>query len=197
MTSAKVKQPVKVVDIVVVALGSALYAVLAVASIIFRFFPGSTVWWNPSIVIGSFGVWFGIWGVLPGFFGTLLFEPVYGTPLYVAAFYGIANLVEPLIPAVVFKELKLDIGLRDKKSLTAWIISGVIVGPFLAAFLGNLTSAIFGIISWQVAFSFVIFTWWIGVALPELIGGTLLLRYMSPFVSKTSLYVNGLVRRSR
>jgi len=133
-----VRKGVQPIHLVILALASAVCTVLAIISV--QLFPVLTIPGVSGLFLAAgfyvpFGLWFGIWGALAGGVSGFMLIAT-GTPLPLASFFFVADFLEPLVPLVAFRALKLDVGLRDRKSLIGYILFGVVGGGLASAFVG-------------------------------------------------------------
>lgn len=138
-----------------------------------------------------FGLWFGIWGCIAGGISGFLLI-LTGTPLPLAVFFFFADFLEPLVPLIVFRSLKLDVGLRDAKSFVAYLVAGVVGGGLVSALIGPagivVTASLDPSAYWP---TFV--PWFIGDMIVIAIVGIPLLIALTPVVKRTAAYVKGIV----
>ena len=174
-------------EIVIMALCSAIYAVLGIAGAVFSIAPGGvTLFYLPAIFIIPAAIWFGVWGVLGALFGTLLFSPYFGYGFALGGALAIVDLASPGITGVMTRILKVDATLRHLRSyLTYAVIVGVAAA--IEAVVGTLVLWKAGLYS-PGAVLFGILVWWTGVVSAALILSPILLRVLTPFFRRTGLF---------
>jgi len=184
-------------QIAIIALSTAVYSLLNWFGAAFQVVPGASLIYPATAAAVVFSLWFGFWGALGAYFGTIIGGFAWGSPIYVGLTGGLHDMIEGLIPALVFYALHLDRGLRDKRSLLFYVIFGCIVGTAANAVLGNLNFVLWGVLPLKaVLVGF--WSWWAADAVAAVVLGIPLLRFLTPYVEKTSLYHEGfLVRRFR
>lgn len=182
-------------QIVIIAITTAVYALLGLFGSAFQIAPGVSLVYPATAIAVVFSIWFGGWAVIGVYIGTII-GGLSWAPVVVNSTGAFTTILEGLIPALVFygtSSLKKD--LSDKKSLVAYIIFAVIIGTFACSFLGNLNYTLWGYQTMEYTFSVGIWVWWLGDAVAALVLGLPILKFMSPYVMKTSLYHEGFLRR--
>ena len=133
--------------------------------------------------------------MLGAYFGTIIGGFAWGSAVHVNLTGGIHDMLEGLIPALVFFSLRLDRGLRDRKSTVLFIVFGCVLGTAVNALLGNLNYVLWGVLPLDAAL-FGFWSWWLADMIAAVVLGIPILRFLTPFVERTSLYHEGfLVRR--
>ncbi|MCD6513684.1 MAG: hypothetical protein J7L07_02055 [Candidatus Odinarchaeota archaeon] len=178
--------------IVVAALNSGIYYVLGTFGTLFQPIPGVSVIYPASGYASATGIWFGFWGVLGPIIGTILSAPFWGYSIPVAIAFGVlAGMWDALIPAIVWRVMKLDPMLRDKRSIIMYIIFGSIVNTFIDAFGGMIVSIAIGWYTPEFAFTVAIWPWFIADAVACLTLGVLMLKLLTPYIERSGLYFEG------
>jgi len=193
------KGPIKfgALEIIIIALSSAIYAVLGVISASFVIVPGLPLFYMPEGFIIAATLWFGGWAGIGAFFGTLFASPFYGQGYDLGVLYGLADLIVPFVGAILLRKLKVDIGLRNAKSFILFIIFGSIVNVIIEAFVGNLVSYAVGFYTLEFAFTVGVFTWFTGSFTGTAVIGGILLRALTPYFEKSPLYSPVLFKRKQ
>jgi integral membrane sensor domain MASE1 len=174
-------------EIVIMALCSAIYAILGIAGAVFSIAPGGvTLFYLPAIFIIPAGIWFGVWGVLGALFGTLLFSPYFGYGFALGGALAIVDLASPGITAIATRLLKVDAALRHLRSYITYAVI-VAIAAAIEAVVGTLVLWKAGLYS-PGAVPFGILVWWTGVISAALILSPILLRVLTPFFKRTGLF---------
>lgn len=188
------------VQIVIVALSSAIYAVLGIAGATFSVAPGGIViFYLPAIFIYPAAIWFGIWGVLGAFFGTLLFSPFFGYGFALGLSFALVNMVSPLIVGVGQRSLRLDpTVVKTRRDFVTYAVI-LVIACAIEAVIGNAILYAFALTSLE-GLPFSTFVWWTGEVTAGLILSPILLRILTPQFQRTGLFHEkffGVQRRAR
>jgi hypothetical protein len=100
-----------------------------------------------------FALWFRGWGVLAAYLGCMIgstIAPFLG--LIDNAVFSVADLLQALIPAVVFAFTSADPALRSPRDWAYFLAFAVLVATLAGAVWGAYTLAFFGIVSWGSAY---------------------------------------------
>jgi len=185
-------------QVAIVALGTALYSVMNWLSASFQTVPGATLVFPATAVAITFSMWFGFWGALGAYFGTIIGNFAWGTAVHVGITGGVHDMIEGLIPALVFyaagDRLRRDLG--DARSLATYVVFGVVLGTGVNALLGNLNYVLWGLQPLGAIWAG-LWTWWLGDAIAAAVLGIPLLRFLTPFVERTALYHETFFARRR
>jgi hypothetical protein len=174
-------------QIAIIALSTALYAVLNWFSAAFQVVPGASLVFPATAVAIVMTMWFGFWGALGAYFGTIIGNFAWGTSVQVSITGGIHDMIEGLIPAAVFYALNLRRDLGDRRSLAAYVVL-VVIATGVNALLGNLNYVLWGLQTVDYALTVGIWPWWLADLVAGLVLGIPLLRFLSPFVRRSGLY---------
>ncbi len=182
-------------QIAIIVVTTAVYALLSLTGAAFQIAPGVSLVYPATAAAIVFSIWFGIWGVIGVYFGTLIGGLAWA-PILVNMTGGFTTILEGLIPALIFytfTNLKKD--LTDKRSLVAYLIFAVVLGTFACSLLGNLNYTLWGYQTMEYTWTVGIWVWWLGDAVAALVIGIPILRLMTPYVQRTSLYHQGFIAR--
>ncbi len=150
-----------------------------------------SLFWPGQAVQALGGVWFGGWGVIAGMFFPFISNALSGSaPIPISAAYLPANFLQGFLAAAGFRWLKADPRLVTVKDWLVWIILGVLVANFLGAFWGTYVLTWFGLIT-EAARPTALLGWFIGNTVPSLIFGSILLKFVSPMIVRTPVFVKG------
>lgn len=163
------------------------YYLLARVSQTFAIDPGNvSPIWLPSGVMFALALRYGI-GIWPGIFLGALFGNVWSyidsANLLDAIIAGVFNGVGDSICVVgaasaIYHLTNTNNPLHRKSHFSAFILLGVILGPFISALFGVLGLSIFGFLSYDYL-NITFFTWWIGDAVGVLVLGPLLITWFN------------------
>ncbi len=199
MGDSQKKGPIKfgALEVIIIALSSAIYAVLGVISASIIIVPGLPLFYAPEGFILPATLWFGGWAGIGAFFGTIFASPFYGQGYDLGVLYGLVDLIVPFVGAFFIKRFKADIGLRSAKSFAIFFVFGTVVNVLIEAFFGNLVSYGVGFYTLEFALTAGIFSWFIGSFTGTLVIGGILLRALSPYFEKSPLYSPTLFKRKQ
>ena len=144
----------------------------------------------PVAIMLLFTLWFGAYGAiaayLGNFFGAGLLS---GVPLEVSLYWSFASLWQVLIPLIAFRVFDANVGIENRRDLFHLILFGVIINNVVGAAWGAYTLAAGNVItSSQVMGTFSV--WVIGNIAVTLLIVPFALRYFTPKVRKSKLFVN-------
>lgn len=182
-------------QITIIVITTAVYALFSLFGSAFQIAPGVSLVYPATAIAVVFSMWFGIWAVIGVYIGTIIGGLTWA-PILVNSTGAFTTILEGLIPALVFygsTRLKKD--LSNKNSLIAYFVFAVLLGTFACSLLGNLNYTLWGYQTMEYTFSVGIWVWWLGDAVAALVIGVPLLRLMTPYVMKTSLYHQGFIQR--
>ena len=182
-------------EVIIISLSSAIYAILGVISASITIVPGLPLFYAPEGFILPATLWFGGWAGIGAFFGTILASPFYGQGYDLGVLYGLCDLVVPFIGAYAIRKLGADIGLRNVKSFVIFLVFGTIVNVLIEAFFGDLVSYYAGFYAFGFALTAGVFFWFTGSFSGTLVIGGILLRALTPYFEKSPLYSPTLFRR--
>lgn len=151
--------------------------------------PGSSGLYFVVAFMIAFALWFGGWGVIAAYLGCFLGAGLLGdVPLNVNLYWSAANIWQVLIPLAAFKVFNADVGLRTKRDFVIFLIFGWLLNNVIGAGYGASMLAVGGIVSWDDVPG--IFTGWlIGNLIVTIVITPLLLKYITPYIKKTGLFV--------
>ncbi len=193
------KGPIKfgALEVIIIALSSAIYAILGVISASFVIVPGLPLFYAPEGFVLPATLWFGGWAAIGAFFGTIFASPFYGQGYDLGTLYGLVDLIVPFVGAYSIKKLGADIGLRNAKSFVIFVVFGTVVNVAIEAFFGNLVSYAVGFYTFEFALTVGIAVWFAGSFTGTLVIGGILLRALTPYFEKSPLYSPGLFKRKQ
>jgi hypothetical protein len=144
----KVKRKVTWMHIVTFVFATAVAYVLAVvSSLIFPVLgaPGVSALYVAAAVYVPLGVWMGMWGALAGYF-SCLFLGLYpsGYTLVQSIVWSFADFIEALIPALLFRALRIDPDFTVKRGWAAKIFPLLISLGTIILLLGVVVQVLWG-----------------------------------------------------
>jgi hypothetical protein len=139
-----------------------------------------------------FTLWFGAYGAIAAYAGTLIGSGLLSTnqaiPADVAIYWAIAGLLQVLIPLVAFRAFNVDLTLANRRDWTLLLLFGVLINNIVGAAWGASTLAFGKVIAANQTGS--VFTLWlIGNIIVTIIIVPIALRYLTPKVQKSKLFV--------
>ncbi len=134
----------------------------------------------------AFTLWFGMWGAIAAYIGCFIGAGMStGLQPGVNAYWSLADLWQVLIPLIAFRISGADVGLKTKRDFLIFLVFGVVLNNIVGAGWGAITFAAGGI-SWRQD----IFVGWLtGNLIVTIVITPLLLRYITPHIKKSGLYV--------
>jgi len=144
----------------------------------------------PVAIMLLFTFWFGAYGAISAYVGTFFGAGLLsGIPFDVSIYWAFANLWQVLIPLIAFRVFDANVGIENSRDLFHLILFGVIINNVIGAAWGAYTLAAGHVIpTTQVMGTFT--TWVIGNIVITLLVVPLALRYFTPKVRKSKLFVN-------
>ncbi len=144
---------------------------------------GVTGFWPAVIVQVAGGIWLSALGVVVGALFPFISNTYAGAPLIVSFLYLPSNIVQGLIPYLVFKKLGLDPALRSLRSLIHFLWSGVFVNNALGVILATSMIMVSGLQLFANPYLFAR-TWFLGNTIPMLFIGPPTLMILSPLLER-------------
>jgi len=139
-----------------------------------------------------FTLWFGAYGGIAAYAGTLIGSGLLSTnpaiPIDVAIYWSIAGLLQVLIPLVALRSFEWDPGLETRRDWTLLLLFGVLINNVVGAAWGAYTLALGNVITSSQIGS-VFSAWLIGNIIVTILIVPLALRYFTPKVRKSKLFV--------
>jgi integral membrane sensor domain MASE1 len=195
MKSQIMKPRIGAQEVALVAMSAAIYYALAVVASVIMIIPGVTLFYYPEATAMVTVMWFGIWGALAAWIGTILLSPFYGYGYPIGAMFGFFSFYGPLIAGIILRKLHIDLTLKDKRSFIWWILIAAVIAPAIEGAGGVLVFILEGWYTWQFAYTYGWFLWWFGEVTAVGIIGTILMRVLSKFIMRSSLFHKGLIYR--
>ncbi len=134
----------------------------------------------------AFTLWFGVWGAIAAYIGCFIGAGMTaGMTPNINAFWSLADLWQVLIPLIAFRTSGADVGLKTKRDFLIFLIFGLVLNNVMGAGWGAITFAPGGILWKQDIFA----GWLIGNLIVTIIITPLLLRYITPYIKRSGIYV--------
>lgn len=183
------------IQIAIVAMSTAIYTVLGVFAAGFTIVPGVTAFYTPEAFIMPAVMWFGVWGALGAFFGSILFSPFYGYGYLIGFLFGFPDMLSAVVAGIILRKLKIDLTLKNKRSFILWILIAAILGPLCEALTGLPVYIWNGWYTPQFAYTIGLAIWLFGDITAVAVIGTILMRVLSKYMIRTPLYHKGFISR--
>jgi hypothetical protein len=136
-----------------------------------------------------FTLWFGAYGAIAAYAGTLVGSGLLSSMSPVVAIYwSVAGLLQVLIPLVAFRTFDVNLALENRRDWTIFILFGVLINNIVGAAWGAESLAVAGIIQ-PGAVGGVIFTWLLGNIIVTLLIVPIALKRLSPKIVRSKLFV--------
>lgn len=133
----------------------------------------------------AFTLWFGVWDAIAAYIGCFIGAGMTaGLPPDVNVYWSLADLWQVLIPLIAFKTLGADAGLKTKRDFLIFRIFGLVLNNLVGAIWGSIT--ITSEVSWKQG---IFVSWFITNLIVTIVITPLLLRYITPYIKKSGLYV--------
>jgi hypothetical protein len=149
----------------------------------------STLYFAVAIMI-LLTLWFGAYGAIAAYAGTLIGSGLLNPaiPPVVAIYWSVAGLLQVLIPLVAFRTFKGDLTLESRRDWRLLLLFGVLINNSVGAAWGVWTLAFGNVIAASQIVG-VFFIWLIGNIIVTIIIVPLALRYGTPHIRKTKIFV--------
>jgi hypothetical protein len=142
-----------------------------------------------------FGDWFGLWGGIGVFIGCAIGEVYLGFTVPFALILVVVDFLDTMLFAVGAKTLfKYNFELKSRRDWIFHIIYNCLIVSAIGGIYGTLVFIyVFKFIGPAYFWPFFL-GWTLGNFVVLIIVGTILMKFLSPYVMKTPLYVRGYVR---
>jgi hypothetical protein len=140
-----------------------------------------------------FTLWFGAYGAIAAYAGTLIGSALLSSGAIashpeVAIYWSVAGLLQVLIPLVALRTFEVDLALETRRDISLVLLFGVVINNIAGAAWGAWTLALGNVIQAD-QIGTVFSSWLIGNIIVTLIIVPLALRFFTPSVRKSRLYV--------
>lgn len=130
----------------------------------------------------TFALWFGMWGAIAAYIGCFIGAGA-GLPPDVNLYWSLADLWQVLIPLAAFRTLGADVGLKTKRDFLIFLVFGLVLNNLVGAGWGSITIPP---VSWKQD---MFINWFITNLIVTIVITPLLLRYITPYIKRSGLYV--------
>ncbi len=148
---------------------------------------GVSAFYIGSAFFTVFAIWFKGKGLIAIYIGLLLGALISGTFTVYAFLLAWGNVLGAAVPMLFFRKW-FDMDLKKPKDFFGFILSATIAQNIISAAWVLTGFYYFGIMPAE-AVSAAVYGWLIGGVIVSIVIGIPLLKYLSPFVKKTSLFV--------
>ena len=136
-----------------------------------------------------FTLWFGLYGAIAAYVGTLFGAGLFGRiPGPVAIYFSFAALWMVLVPLAAFRIFDANVGIVSRRDLFHLVLFGAILNNIIAAAWGSISLAMGGIITWDAIMTAFV-PWFAGSAIFTIIIAPLVLSRYTPRVEKSKVFV--------
>jgi hypothetical protein len=146
-------------------------------------------WLGIAVVVGG-SLWFGAWGVIAAAVFPFISSLLIGLDLSHSLAVVPANLLEGLIPAMMFRSRGADPALRDAGSVRLYVLWAVIFPSILGALITAGAWIALGDAEWQT-FALLGFDWAVSNSLVLIVVGFPLLYLLTPVLRERGLLISG------
>lgn len=146
-------------------------------------------WLGIAVVVGG-SLWFGGWGVIAAAVFPFLSSLLIGLDLVHSLAVVPANLLEGLIPAMMFRWRDADPALRDSDSVRLYVLWAVAIPSILGALITAAAWIALGDAEWRT-FAVLGFDWAVSNSLVLIVVGFPLLYLLSPVLRERGLLIRG------
>ncbi len=183
------RRSIGVIHIVITALLIGVgFVVGAFGSISFPLGFGVNFFWTGIAVQQVGPIWFGAWGIIAGTVFPFFSNAIAGTPFYVSLAYIPANLVQALLPALLFKKFGCDPRLKSARDFAILLLAMLVSSAFGALWSPLVVLRSFGLLTAESVPLF-IWGWFGGNVVAGLVFNFVLLKALSGVVIKTPAFV--------
>lgn len=163
-------------------------------------FAGVSALYIASAFYGAFTLWFGGWGLLASYVGCLIGAGwLSGLPVLFSFPWAICDILEPLIPFLIFRSWGPKIGFdplgrniyKSFKNWAFFFFCGALI-PTMASGLFGTALLVWGGIVPPAAFIPSWVAWFVGGTVVITIVGSILLTTLSPVIERYGLTVRGI-----
>jgi integral membrane sensor domain MASE1 len=136
-----------------------------------------------------FTLWFGAYGAIAAYVGTLLAGVLTTESLLqhpeIAIIWAVAGLLQVLIPLAAVRMFEVDLTLKNRRDWTILLLFAVLINNIVGAAWGAYTLSLLGPLNIAGAFS----TWLVGNIIITILIVPLALRFFTEKVSRSKLFV--------
>jgi hypothetical protein len=194
--------PLTIVALVTYAIAAGVYTILSWLGVIAL--PIGIVSVSALFVAIGFGIpfalWFGGWGLLIGYVGTLLGAGILGgTPVLLAIPFALVDVIQFGVPLVAYRLLAPRLGLHPLGK-DVYTVKGFAFFGLFGSLLPNGLGALYGISILSLgnlvppeAFWPGVIAWWLGNVIVSAVIAPVLLRVITPVIERLGLATYGVI----
>jgi integral membrane sensor domain MASE1 len=139
-----------------------------------------------------FTLWYGLYGAIAAYVGTLVGSGLLATEVLaqnpaIAVLWAIAGLIQVLIPLVAVQKFGIDLALETGRDLSLIILFAVVINNLVGAAWGAFSLSL--VLDTPGAMGSVFSAWLIGNVIVTLLIVPLALRFITPGIEKSRLFV--------
>jgi integral membrane sensor domain MASE1 len=194
--------PVTIAGLVTVALAAGVYTILSWLGVV-GLPMGIAGVSSLFVAIGfgiSFAMWFGAWGLLIGYVGTLVGAGLLsGLPVLVALPFGLVDVIQFGVPLLSYRLLAARFGLNPLgqdvytvKGFLFFFVFGGLIPNGLGAVYGITILLVVGFVP-QEAWGLAVLGWWVGNVIVCVIVTPILLSTVTPIIQRFGLATHGCI----
>ena len=136
-----------------------------------------------------FTLWFGLYGAIAAYIGTLFGAGLFGgLPGSVAIFFSLASLWMVLVPLAAFRIFEANARVESRRDLFHLVLFGAVLNNIIAAAWGSISLAVGGVIAWSTIMAAFV-PLFAGSAVFTVIIAPLVLHRCTPRVEKSKIFV--------
>ena len=139
-----------------------------------------------------FTLWYGLYGAIAAYVGTLVGSGLLATEVLaqnpaIAVLWAIAGLIQVLIPLVAVRKFGIDLALETRRDISLIILFAVVINNLAGAAWGAFSLSL--VLDTPGAAGSVFSAWLIGNVIVTLLIVPLALRFITPGIEKSRLFV--------
>ncbi len=139
-----------------------------------------------------FTLWYGLYGAIAAYVSTLVGSGLLATEVLaqnppIAVLWAIAGLIQVLIPLVAVRKFGIDLALETRRDLSLIILFAVVINNLVGAAWGAFSLSL--VLDTPGAMGSVFSAWLIGNVIVTLLIVPLALRFITPRIGKSRLFV--------
>ncbi|MCX6685102.1 MAG: hypothetical protein NTV10_00375 [Methanoregula sp.] len=136
-----------------------------------------------------FTLWFGAYGAVAAYIGGFIGAGVLsGISPEASVYFALADLWQVLIPLVALRMLNVDLGLTGRRDIICFVAFGILINNAFGALWGAVSLALGNVIAWTEVIP-TMTGWFIGNVVVTALVVPLALRYGTPYIQKSKIFV--------
>jgi hypothetical protein len=152
--------------------------------------PGVSALYFAVAFMIPFTLWLGAWGAIAAYVGCVIGAGLGTMPFGVNLYFSLADLWQVLIPLVAFKRFRADVGLKTKRDFLIFFIFGWLLNNLVGAIWGSTMLSVGSVAPWNSVLE-TLTVWFVGNLIVTLVITTLLLKYITPYIGKNGILIEG------